>query len=107
MEKLSAVIFCLFLTVRAATAQTAQSERLPQWLTGIIAVIGFLFLCFVGLLVKKAWCEEPSRREATVGRVNESELNIYDTDIDGIRSKEDIHTYDNLVIDSSSKVTAM
>uniref|UniRef100_A0A8C2WGL5 Uncharacterized protein n=1 Tax=Cyclopterus lumpus TaxID=8103 RepID=A0A8C2WGL5_CYCLU len=41
-------------------AQTSE-RLLPQWLTGIIAVAGFLFLTFVGLLVKKAWCEEPSR----------------------------------------------
>lgn len=42
--------------------QTQISERLlPQWLTGIIAVSIFLFLSFVVFLVKKAWCEEPSR----------------------------------------------
>ncbi|KAM7387823.1 hypothetical protein PAMP_024036 [Pampus punctatissimus] len=107
MEKLSAVIFCLFLTVRAVTAQKAQSEGLPQWLTGIIAVIGFLFLCFVSLLVKKAWCEEPSGRETTRGRVNESELNIYDTNMDMTRIKEDINTYENVVIDNNSKGTCM
>lgn len=42
--------------------QSQVSERLlPQWATGLIAVAGFLFLSVVGLLVKKAWCEEPKR----------------------------------------------
>uniref|UniRef100_A0A8D3DIE1 Uncharacterized protein n=1 Tax=Scophthalmus maximus TaxID=52904 RepID=A0A8D3DIE1_SCOMX len=35
------------------------SDRLlPQWLTGVIALSCFLFLTFVGVLVKKAWCGE-------------------------------------------------
>uniref|UniRef100_A0A3B4G6L7 Uncharacterized protein n=1 Tax=Pundamilia nyererei TaxID=303518 RepID=A0A3B4G6L7_9CICH len=46
---------------------TNTNERaLPQWLTGIIAVCGFLFLAFVVILAKKAWCENPSR---SVGQI--------------------------------------
>ncbi|XP_042272992.1 PDZK1-interacting protein 1 [Thunnus maccoyii] len=114
MGKLSAVICCLLLTVRAATAQTAQSERLlPQWLTGIIAVAGFLFLSFVGLLVKKAWCEEPRRREGDVELVNDNEFTMtnsvtYDTNLDVVRSKENMNVYENPVVDSADeKVTSM
>uniref|UniRef100_A0A3Q0RCU9 Uncharacterized protein n=1 Tax=Amphilophus citrinellus TaxID=61819 RepID=A0A3Q0RCU9_AMPCI len=40
----------------AVGAVTAQTRPLPQWLTGIIAISGFLFLAFVAILVKKAWC---------------------------------------------------
>uniref|UniRef100_A0A3B4BAM7 Uncharacterized protein n=1 Tax=Periophthalmus magnuspinnatus TaxID=409849 RepID=A0A3B4BAM7_9GOBI len=44
------------------SAQSPVSARtLPQWLTGIIAVVGFLFLTFVIFLVKRAWCEKPKR----------------------------------------------
>uniref|UniRef100_A0A3B5QH18 Uncharacterized protein n=1 Tax=Xiphophorus maculatus TaxID=8083 RepID=A0A3B5QH18_XIPMA len=35
-----------------------RPERLlPQWLTGIVAVCGFLILTFIAALVKKVWCE--------------------------------------------------
>ncbi|XP_070688801.1 PDZK1-interacting protein 1 [Pempheris klunzingeri] len=136
MGKLCAVTSCLLLAVGAVTAQTAQnqSERLlPQWLTGIIAVVGFLFLTFVGFLVKKAWCEEPSRRKETV-RENDfietndnnyetsldldqvrrkrtesvREDNTYETHLDLVRSKEHENAYDNLVTDvPEEKATAM
>ncbi|KAL7396664.1 hypothetical protein ABVT39_009600 [Epinephelus coioides] len=116
MAKLCAVIFCLLLSVGAVTAQTAQTQTerlLPQWLTGIIAVVAFLFLTFVGFLVKKAWCEESSRRKTTVESVGENEVvmtngNTYETSLDMVRSKEDLNAYDNLVInDTEVKVTVM
>uniref|UniRef100_A0A3B5KA63 Uncharacterized protein n=1 Tax=Takifugu rubripes TaxID=31033 RepID=A0A3B5KA63_TAKRU len=41
----------------------SQAERaLPQWLTGIIAVAGFLLLAFVALLVNRAWCGKSSSK---------------------------------------------
>ncbi|XP_026200630.1 PDZK1-interacting protein 1 [Anabas testudineus] len=117
MRKLSAVISCWSLIVGAVMAQTDQAQTsdrlLPQWLTGIIAVSGFLFLTFVGFLVKKAWCEESSRGNTTVEseRENQSVMtngNTMETSLEMVRSKEDVNTYDNLVIDSSEdKVTAM
>uniref|UniRef100_A0A3P8UGI9 FXYD domain-containing ion transport regulator n=1 Tax=Cynoglossus semilaevis TaxID=244447 RepID=A0A3P8UGI9_CYNSE len=55
MEKLTALTSCLLLMVGGSTAQSGK------WATGLIAVAGFLFLSVVGLLVKKAWCEEPKR----------------------------------------------
>ncbi|XP_010782009.1 PDZK1-interacting protein 1 [Notothenia coriiceps] len=65
MGKVCAAVCCLLLSVAAVAAQTAQSDRaLPQWLTGIMALCGFLFLSFVGFLVKKAWCEEPRSEES-------------------------------------------
>ncbi|KAM9358185.1 PDZK1-interacting protein 1 [Symphorus nematophorus] len=115
MEKLPAVTSCLFLAIAAVTAQTAQtvSERpLPQWLTGIIAVSAFLFLAFVSFLVKKAWCEEPSRKTPGESvRENESmvtDRNTYETTLDMVRSKENANAYDNRVLDSTDvKVTSM
>lgn len=45
------------LTSDLCAAGRTQAERaLPQWLTGLIAVTGFLFLTFVAFLVNRAWC---------------------------------------------------
>ncbi|XP_033996814.1 PDZK1-interacting protein 1 isoform X1 [Trematomus bernacchii] len=126
MGKVCAAVCCLLLSVAAVTAQTAQSERaLPQWLTGIMALCGFLFLSFVGILVKKAWCEEPrseksfrslvelTRKKSTVKSVRENdyvmtEENAYETSLDMVRSKEERNAYDNVVMDSTDdKLTAM
>ncbi|XP_038555353.1 proximal tubules-expressed gene protein-like [Micropterus salmoides] len=124
MAKLCAVISSLLLTVGVVAAQTDQtqiSERLlPQWLTGIIAVSIFLFLSFVVFLVKKAWCEEPSRRKVsvvsdkdndyamTIENAYETNENAYETSLDMVRSKENTNAYNNLVIDSTDdKVTSM
>lgn len=46
-------------------------RALPQWLTGIIAVSGFLFLTFVFFLVKNAWCDNSSRSVRVSGSINE------------------------------------
>ncbi|XP_034385786.1 PDZK1-interacting protein 1 [Cyclopterus lumpus] len=107
MGKLCAVISCLLLSVGAATAQGAQtSERLlPQWLTGIIAVAGFLFLTFVGLLVKKAWCEEPSRKKTTMELVEGNKFvneNTYENNLDMVRSKDDMNVYDSVIEDKAT-----
>lgn len=112
MENVCAVISCLLLTVGAATAQTVkpQERPLPQWLTGIIAVVGFLFLSFVVFLMKKAWCDEPSRNKGSV-RVNSTvmtEENPYETSLDPIRSKGDMNVYENQTFENSDeKVTSM
>ncbi|XP_051231635.1 PDZK1-interacting protein 1 isoform X1 [Dicentrarchus labrax] len=114
MGKLCAVTSCLLLTVSAAAAQTAQPQierLLPQWLTGIIAVSAFLFLVFVTLLVKKAWCEKPSRSvrgktnvsmnkkktavESESDRENEFVVtngNTYETNLDTIRRKSTVES---------------
>ncbi|KAK5869244.1 hypothetical protein PBY51_023978 [Eleginops maclovinus] len=114
MGKVCAGVSCLLLSVAAVSAQKAQGERaLPQWLTGIIAVCGFLFLSFVVFLVKKAWCEEPSRKKTTVKSVRENvyemtEENTYETSLNMVRSKEDKNAYDNVVMDNTDdKLTAM
>ncbi|XP_077964136.1 uncharacterized protein LOC120823711 isoform X1 [Gasterosteus aculeatus] len=143
MGKLYAAVSCLLLSAAAVAAQGELNQRtddgdakmqeraLPQWLTGIIAVSGFLFLAFVGFLVKKAWCEEPRREEVTVELVGEDEFvnkniyesspgtvrvktvvgeteNTYESTLDMVRSKDDMNAYDNLVMDGTEdKVTSM
>ncbi|TDH09015.1 hypothetical protein EPR50_G00103580 [Perca flavescens] len=104
MGKLCALISCVLLSVAAVTAQTAQTgttERLlPQWLTGIIAVAGFLFLAFVVLLVQKAWCDEPITMKSTVESVRQDDVdgNAYEV-LDMVRSKDDKNAYENLAMD--------
>ncbi|XP_020512917.1 PDZK1-interacting protein 1 [Labrus bergylta] len=90
MEKLGVVISCLLMTVGAVTAQTVQpSERLlPQWLTGIIALVGFLFLTFVVFLMKKAWCDESGRKKSSAEAVTEE--NSYETSLDLVRRKTEM-----------------
>ncbi|KAF1385236.1 hypothetical protein PFLUV_G00105640 [Perca fluviatilis] len=139
MGKLCALISCVLLSVAAVMAQTAQTgttERLlPQWLTGIIAVAGFLFLAFVILLVQKAWCDEPITRKSAMESVRQDDVdgNAYETsldmvrrksaaesvrqdDVDGnayevldmVRSKDDKNAYENLAMDGpEDKVTSM
>ncbi|XP_059197123.1 PDZK1-interacting protein 1 [Centropristis striata] len=120
MGKLCLLVSCLLLSVGAVTPQTggpSPDRLLPQWLTGIIAVVGFLFLSFVGLLVKKAWCEEPSRRKS-VESVRENDVimmngDTYDTSLDMVRSKDEQkraeqNVYDNLAMEQiEDKATAM
>lgn len=135
MEKMATLVSCLLLVVGVVTAQTGPTQTnrpLPQWLTGIIAVCGFLFLSFVALLVKKAWCEDPNRRRSSAVAVQENDFvmsNTIKTDLDvnrrsdmkleqedvspyamsrNFRSKDDVNAYDNPVIDiSEERVTSM
>uniref|UniRef100_A0A3Q3FH55 Uncharacterized protein n=1 Tax=Labrus bergylta TaxID=56723 RepID=A0A3Q3FH55_9LABR len=76
------------------------SERLlPQWLTGIIALVGFLFLTFVVFLMKKAWCDESGRsshelftclcrKKSSAEAVTEE--NSYETSLDLVRYEHQI-----------------
>ncbi|KAG5275404.1 hypothetical protein AALO_G00119890 [Alosa alosa] len=61
------LLFSWFLVMSGVvSAQTETTQRaLPNWLTGIVAGVVFLFLVFVAFLVNKAWCSE-SRLESKV-----------------------------------------
>ncbi|XP_047230985.1 PDZK1-interacting protein 1 isoform X1 [Girardinichthys multiradiatus] len=134
MRSASELVSCLLLLVGAVTAQTGQPthyERLlPQWLTGIIAVSGFLLLTFVGFLVKKFWCEESNGRNASMESVRDNEYvesnpyvgnldnirpstgmekeNNYETRLDILRSRDGSNIYESCIPDSSQdKSTAM
>ncbi|XP_034035220.1 small integral membrane protein 24-like [Thalassophryne amazonica] len=98
MGKVSAVFSCLLLTFGGVTSQTADGRALPQWLTGIIAVVGFLFLTFIAFLVNKAWCAGSRTSEEAV-------MDMEDISHNAVRSKDSVY---NTVIDSSvEKATAM
>ncbi|XP_017159921.1 PDZK1-interacting protein 1 [Poecilia reticulata] len=127
-ELTSCLLVLVLVLVGAAAAQTGQaspSQRLlPQWLTGIVAVCGFLILTFIAALVKKVWCESSSRNslvDATFAETNpyethldglrprsslESEKGKYETRLDLARSRDGSNVYDN-VIAAEEKSTAM
>lgn len=113
MEKVYAVSFYLLLMVGAVTAQTVKppGRALPQWLTGIIAVAGFLFLAFLTVLVKKAWCDDSNRKSSSVPmNENSIEENPYDTTLNSMsyRKTDTKNGYDNQTFDrTDEKVTSM
>ncbi|XP_021459064.2 PDZK1-interacting protein 1 [Oncorhynchus mykiss] len=107
-------ILWLMLTLGVVTAQIVKVDRtLPQWLTGIIAVVVFLFLIFVAFLVNKAWCQD-SRLETKVcecvettgyGKTNRDN---YNTSLDTVRNGDDEGAYENMALESvEDKATAM
>nr|XP_004557066.2 small integral membrane protein 24 isoform X1 [Maylandia zebra] len=133
MGTLYALTSCLLLAVGTVTAQTeptnTNERALPQWLTGIIAVCGFLFLAFVVVLAKKAWCENPSSR-TSIEDVRERDIissnlydmrlssirrkstesgneNTYETNLDAFRSKDAPNAFNNLAADINGKTTSM
>ncbi|XP_029683979.1 PDZK1-interacting protein 1 isoform X5 [Takifugu rubripes] len=95
-------------TAQTGTAQTerSQAERaLPQWLTGIIAVAGFLLLAFVALLVNRAWCGKSSYKDVESDE-RRSEA-TYDTSLNTLSSKGIDNAYANVAFSADEKVTAM
>ncbi|KAG7514431.1 hypothetical protein JOB18_033666 [Solea senegalensis] len=97
MKKISALTSCLLLIIGAVTAQTAEPEvggrPLPQWLTGLLALAGFLFLTFVAFLVKAAWCGDTNKLRTSVESATDNDYvindtNTYDTTLDEVRSKD-------------------
>ncbi|KAG9350822.1 hypothetical protein JZ751_024711 [Albula glossodonta] len=83
MREAATVCLWLLLTLETVSAQQAVTRPLPNWLTGIIAVVVFLVLAFVAFLVNKVWCETS-------------------------RSSDHENAYENVIIQSSDdKVTVM
>ncbi|CAL1591686.1 unnamed protein product [Knipowitschia caucasica] len=106
--KVESVCALLFLTLGPALGQSAlsgpASRPLPQWLTGIIAVVGFLFLTFVVFIVKRAWCEKSK------GDASDSESNHYEdvTEESQPRLGAEMASYSNLGLErDEDRVTAM
>ncbi|PWA26159.1 hypothetical protein CCH79_00020779, partial [Gambusia affinis] len=70
--------------------QASLPERLlPQWLTGIVAVCGFLILTFIAALVKKVWCESSSRSSNVDAAF--AEINPYENNLDGLSATFSLH----------------
>ncbi|RVE74154.1 hypothetical protein OJAV_G00038400 [Oryzias javanicus] len=101
MGLLLVLVSSLLLVVGSVGAQTGQTkyERLlPQWLTGLIAVSGFLLLTFIAFVVKKVWCEKSSsrRRKSRDSETAPELTNHYDTSLRDLRgSKTAGHVQDN------------
>lgn len=110
MEKVHVVISCLLLAVAGVTAQTGQRDSgrlVPQWLSGLTAMTIFLLLTFMFFIVKRIWCEKPSRRNDDES-VRENELVMTNGGEEVNRTGEELNAYDNLVFDSSDMtVTSM
>ncbi|XP_023809845.1 proximal tubules-expressed gene protein isoform X4 [Oryzias latipes] len=99
MGPLLPLVSSLLLVVGSVGAQTGlpKYERLlPQWLTGIIAVSGFLLLTFIAFVVKKVWCEKSSRRRNSRDSETAPAVNHYDMSLRGVRRKSstDENTYE-------------
>ncbi|XP_045444994.1 small integral membrane protein 24 isoform X1 [Pipistrellus kuhlii] len=58
MEALRTLLAVSALLLVPAEAQQAMEYRLKPWLTGLAAVVGFLFIVFVLLLVNRVWCSK-------------------------------------------------
>ncbi|KAM4629338.1 PDZK1-interacting protein 1 [Polymixia lowei] len=115
MRRVFLVLCWVLVSLGGVSAQTGQSQQeraLPQWLTGIIAVAGFLFLVFVAFLVNKAWCDKTSQGHAGEAvRVNDYTRTNgaqHDISMDTIRSRDNENAYENLAVDhTDDRITAM
>lgn len=58
METLETLLVLGALFFFPAEAQQATERRLKPWLTGLAAVVGFLFIVFVLLLANRIWCSK-------------------------------------------------
>ncbi|KAI1891913.1 hypothetical protein AGOR_G00148610 [Albula goreensis] len=88
-----AATVCLWLLLTLETVSAQQVTRpLPNWLTGIIAVVVFLVLAFVAFLVNKVWCETSSQESKTEPvKTNDPPTtngNHYEMTIDMVRSSD-------------------
>ncbi|XP_035890227.1 small integral membrane protein 24 isoform X2 [Phyllostomus discolor] len=88
METLETLLVLGALFVLPAEAQQATERRLKPWLTGLAAVVGFLFVVFILLLVNRIWCSK--RRDGDEESMFRMETSvIQDTDLrrEGKREK--------------------
>ncbi|XP_042549750.1 small integral membrane protein 24 isoform X1 [Dipodomys spectabilis] len=52
------ILGTLLLSPADAQQATATERRLKPWLTGLAAVVGFLFIVFVLMLANRFWCSK-------------------------------------------------
>ncbi|KAM4887428.1 small integral membrane protein 24 [Thomomys bottae] len=58
MRTLGTLLVLGTLLLSPADAQQATERRLKPWLTGLAAVVGFLFIVFVLMLANRIWCSK-------------------------------------------------
>ncbi|XP_007901866.1 PDZK1-interacting protein 1 isoform X2 [Callorhinchus milii] len=98
----------LITSVSLVDGQQGENKQQPRrvlqpWLTGIIAVVVFLFLCFIGFIVNKMWCKnshesidlEPPTGQADYANINGTKLTETMSSTDPVRSKEHANAYEN------------
>ncbi|KAG5850926.1 PDZK1-interacting protein 1 [Anguilla rostrata] len=113
MKKVAIAFFWLLLTVKTVSAQEAAVRALPNWLTGIIAVVVFLFLVFVAFLVNRAWCENSREESKAVPVKTDEDYTMkngthYDTALDMVRTSEHENAYENMAIQNAEeRITVM
>ncbi|KAL2089672.1 hypothetical protein ACEWY4_014360 [Coilia grayii] len=105
------VFLLLLVMLGVVSAQTDSVQRgLPNWLTGILAVVVFLFLVFVAFIVNKAWCTDRPENKVRAETSNEYGMtngSTYDTAINEARSDGDENVYMNTRDGTDEKVTVM
>ncbi|KAK1165147.1 PDZK1-interacting protein 1-like [Acipenser oxyrinchus oxyrinchus] len=111
MQKISVALLCLLFGAAVAQhGKTSPQRVLQPWLTGIIAVVVFLFVVFIAFLVNKVWCEERSE-EADPQHVKVHDYVMTNGSnsepvLDAVRSKEHEGAYENVGMDQVT-TTAM
>ncbi|XP_055497803.1 PDZK1-interacting protein 1 isoform X2 [Leucoraja erinacea] len=113
-------LYCVFFALVSVQAQNVETKEQPRrglqpWLTGIIAVVVFLCLCFIGFIVNKIWCTDPEvsnhlespAPEADYANTNGTQITETLT-LKDVRSSEHPGAYENIYeipYDESPKIT--
>ncbi|XP_072919151.1 PDZK1-interacting protein 1-like [Hemitrygon akajei] len=108
--------FLAFVSVHAQNGETKEQPRrvLQPWLTGIIAVVVFLCLCFIGFIVNKIWCknaEVTNHLESPALEPDYANTNgtpVTGSSLEDARSNEHPNAYENIYQtfnDESPKIT--
>ncbi|XP_066548191.1 PDZK1-interacting protein 1 isoform X2 [Amia ocellicauda] len=103
MRREFALLLWALLTLGPAAAQEGINQRaLQPWLTGIIAVVVFLFLVFIAFLVNKAWCEQPGEK-TDLEQVKPNEFVMingtsHELSLETVRSSEHENAYENVAV---------
>ncbi|XP_059840259.1 PDZK1-interacting protein 1-like isoform X2 [Hypanus sabinus] len=98
------------------SGETKEQPRrvLQPWLTGIIAVVVFLCLCFIGFIVNKIWCknaEVTNHLESPALEPDYANTNgtpVTGSSLEDVRSNEHPNAYENIYQtfnDESPKIT--
>ncbi|XP_072294876.1 proximal tubules-expressed gene protein-like [Eucyclogobius newberryi] len=111
-SKVDLTLLVLVLNLGSVLSQTllagSGSQTLPQWLTGIIAVVGFLFLTFLIFIIKRAWCEKPKRDIMDLESTKENEYVTQNASEFLRRNSGELKTYTNLGLERhEDRVTHM
>ncbi|XP_078417295.1 PDZK1-interacting protein 1 [Cetorhinus maximus] len=112
---------CVFIALVSVNTQNEElkeqsSRGLQPWLTGIIAVVVFLCVCFIGFIMNKLWCKnseesnqpESPATEADYANINGTQITETLTLKDAVRSIEHPNAYENMCEinnDESPKIT--